>query len=198
MIGELDRRLANIVRVGTVATLDDAAARVQIDLGDGLTTDWLPWATARAGGNRSWDAPEVGEQVLLFAPSGDLASAFVMGSVPQDSAPAPASSKDHTRYQWADGAFQDYDRAGHHYVLDIPSAGDLTLRVGAATLKISDAQVRCEINGTILTLSGAGARLIGNAVVDGNLAVSSGASGTFTTPTGNVVTVQDGIVTNIF
>ena len=31
----------------------------------------------------------------------------------------------------------------------------------------------------------------------GNLSVGSGYNGTFTTPTGNVVTVQDGIITNI-
>ena len=31
----------------------------------------------------------------------------------------------------------------------------------------------------------------------GNLSVGSGYTGTFTTPTGNVVTVQDGIITNI-
>lgn len=32
----------------------------------------------------------------------------------------------------------------------------------------------------------------------GNLAAGTGASGSFTTPTGQVVTVQDGIITNIF
>lgn len=31
----------------------------------------------------------------------------------------------------------------------------------------------------------------------GNLSVSSGATGSFTTPTGNIVTVRDGIITNI-
>lgn len=114
--GELDRRLANVVRIGKIAELDEANARVKVELGD-VKTDWLPWASVRAGGDRSWTAPEVGEQVMLIAPSGELAAAVVMGSVPQDSHPAPASSKDHTRYQWSDGAFQDYDRAGHHYVL---------------------------------------------------------------------------------
>lgn len=34
--------------------------------------------------------------------------------------------------------------------------------------------------------------------VTGNVSVGSGASGTFTTPSGNTVTVQDGIITNIF
>jgi hypothetical protein len=38
----------------------------------------------------------------------------------------------------------------------------------------------------------------GVAITGGGLTVSTGASGTFTTPTGQTVTVQDGIVTNIF
>lgn len=38
----------------------------------------------------------------------------------------------------------------------------------------------------------------GVAITGGGLTVSAAASGTFTTPTGQTVTVQDGIVTNIF
>lgn len=38
----------------------------------------------------------------------------------------------------------------------------------------------------------------GVAITGGGLTVSTGASGTFTTPTGVTVTVQDGLVTNIF
>jgi hypothetical protein len=34
--------------------------------------------------------------------------------------------------------------------------------------------------------------------LNGNVSISTGATGTFTTPTGNTVTVQDGIVTNIY
>jgi hypothetical protein len=38
----------------------------------------------------------------------------------------------------------------------------------------------------------------GNATVTGNVVVGSGATGSFTTPSGDTVMVQDGIVTNIF
>ena len=48
-IAELERLLANIIRLGTVAELDEHAARVTVDVG-GLITDWLPWLTAHAGG----------------------------------------------------------------------------------------------------------------------------------------------------
>lgn len=38
----------------------------------------------------------------------------------------------------------------------------------------------------------------GNTFMSGNASISSGASGSFTTPTGDTVTVQNGIITNIF
>ena len=183
MTAELDRRIANIVRIGTVSALQESPPRVQIDLGD-LTTDWLPWSAGRSGENRSWDAYEVGEQVLLFAPSGDLANAVVMGTVPQDAYPAPANSKDHTRYQWKDGAFHDYDRAGHHYVLDIPSAGDITLHIGASTLTLKNDQITAAIGGTTLKLEDGKATLTTNefdvvaalSKFSGNVQIAGGAT----------------------
>jgi len=49
-----------------------------------------------------------------------------------------------------------------------------------------------------LTLRPSGVTIDGSLWVTGNVSVGTGATGSFTTPTGQVVTVQDGIVTNIF
>ena len=68
---EIVRRLENVVRLGTVAEVRyETPARCRIKTGD-LVTDWLPWTTARAGGDRSWWAPEVGEQVIVLSPGGN-------------------------------------------------------------------------------------------------------------------------------
>lgn len=175
--GELDRRLANIVRIGTIAELDAANARVKVTLGD-LKTDWLPWASARAGGDRSWSAPEVGEQVLLFAPSGELAAAVVMGSINQEEHPAPANSGDHTRFQWSDGAFQDYDRAGHHYILDIPAGGDITLHIGSTTLKLEDG--KATLTTPELLVQSPTSTFTGLVSIQGGMSVTGGAGDTAT------------------
>lgn len=63
-IPEILRLLRNLIRIGTVSAikLDDGLCRV--DTGNN-TTGWLHWLTARAGKTRSWNAPSVGEQVLV-------------------------------------------------------------------------------------------------------------------------------------
>ncbi len=173
-LNDIDRRLANIVRVGTIAELDEAQALVKIDLGDQVT-DWLPWATGRSGGNRSWDAHEVGEQVMLFAPSGELAAAVVMGSIPQTAHPAPASSKDHTRYQWSDGAYIDYDRAGHLYRLDVPAGGGITLHIGQTTLILQDG--KATLTTPELLVQSPKSTFSGQVIVNGLLTYAAGLAG---------------------
>ncbi len=70
---ESQRRADNIVRAGVIAEVEFdpwPQCRVQIA---GNTTGWMPWMAMRAGGEEaSWWAPMEGEQVLVFAPGGDL------------------------------------------------------------------------------------------------------------------------------
>jgi len=109
-VTELERRLANCLRVGVVHSADYDQARVRVQSGD-LTTAWLPWFTQRAGGDRSWHAPEIGEQVMLLAPSGDLEQAIVLPSIYRSIHPAPAASADVSRTVYGDGLVIEHDRA---------------------------------------------------------------------------------------
>ena len=117
-VAELRRRLANVVRLGVVAETDYAAGRLRVRYGDDETgapalTGWLPWLAARAGGDRTWRAPEIGEQVVLLSPGGDLALALVAPALYSDDRPAPAASADVASTIAADGARAEYDRAAH-------------------------------------------------------------------------------------
>lgn len=140
-IPELERRLANSVRLGTIAELDEKNARVRVKSGK-ITTGWLPWTVGRAGPDRQWSAPEIGEQVIVAAPGGDLAQAVVLGSLYQDKHPAPGDSKDTTVTEWGDGARESYDRAGHVYNLTVPAGGTINLVCGGSKIEISDAGVK--------------------------------------------------------
>lgn len=131
-LSELDRRLANLIRVGVVAELDESSARVRVKSGEILTA-WLPWLTHRAGQDRTWWAPEPGEQVLLLAPNGDMARGFVLPSLYQDASPPPGDRKTLHRTEYADGTSVEYDREAGHLTVDC--VGDVTIK-GARTLRV--------------------------------------------------------------
>lgn len=94
---EAERRIRNMVRYGRVAEIDPANARVKVIDEDGgdhrLTTTWLPWA--EVGGNvRTWHPPAVGQQVVMFSPSGNLGQAIVFPAAFSDQYTQPSSQGD--------------------------------------------------------------------------------------------------------
>jgi len=155
------RRLANLLRAGTVSEADYSKARVRVNIGK-LATAWLPWLTHRAGPDSTWWAPEVGEQVMVFAPCGDLAQAVVLGAIYQNSFPAPESSADIATARWKDGTAITYDRAAHE--LTVNCVGNIEV-IAAATVTIKAPSIT----------------LVGNVSVQGDIT----ASGSITDTTGN-------------
>jgi phage baseplate assembly protein V len=110
---ELSRQLANLIRLGHVAEVDHAAARIRVQSG-GLLSTWIPWVTPRAGFTRVWNPPTVGEQVLILSPSGELAAGVALAGLYQSAHPAPSDSPTLHRMTFPDGAVIDYDHASHH------------------------------------------------------------------------------------
>ena len=109
-IPEILRLLRNLIRIGTVSAvnLDDGLCRV--DTGNNKT-NWLHWLTARAGRTRSWNAPSVGEQVLVLCLGGELDTGFILPGVFSDNNPAPSASADALHWSFPDGAVIEYEPA---------------------------------------------------------------------------------------
>lgn len=129
-LGELERRLSNTIRPGTVLEADYAKARIRVTMGDN-TSAWLPWLTSRAGEDRTWHAPEVGEQVIVMAPGGELSAGYVMpGGIYKNDYPANADNPEISRTTYKDGAILEYDREAHAHLLQLPE--------GSATVKVGD------------------------------------------------------------
>ncbi len=131
-VTELERRLENIVIIGTIIKADYDQALVRVESGD-LKTGWLPWLTQRAGGDRSWNAPEVGEQVVVFSPSGEPAQGVVLPALFQTASPAPAKSADITQTIFGDGLKISHDRSTNRTVIDA-TANDGTLEFRAKNI----------------------------------------------------------------
>jgi len=123
---ELRRLIHNLVRLGTIAKVDHAAARVRVQSGD-MLTDWLPWIEDRAGTTRNWNPPTIGEQVVVFSPGGDPASGFVMTGLYRQAHPAPSSAPNVIGRWYPDGTRVEYDHEAHRLL--IKCVGDINLEV---------------------------------------------------------------------
>ena len=135
---ELARAVANMLRIGTIADADYDNALVKVQIGD-LITGWLPWFTPRALGDRTWLPLEVGEQVMVLSPSGDLAQGIVLGSIFQTDAPAPGVQVGVSRTVFNDGLVVEHDRVAKRTVINAwDSEGTLELRAKNIILKTGD------------------------------------------------------------
>ncbi|HFI3232785.1 TPA: phage baseplate assembly protein V [Escherichia coli] len=129
-LNELYRLICNLVRIGTVTDVDLAAEPpvARVSTGEN-TTDWIRWAALRAGTAVTWWAPTPGEQVLLFAPCGDLENAVIMGSLYSDSVKPPDNGETSNVTLHPDGAKVLYD----------PATGALAATgIKSATVEASD------------------------------------------------------------
>lgn len=80
---EADRQIANVLQVGKIVSIENATGRARVQVGD-LLLPPVPVMQLRSGAIRMHWMPSVGEQVTIAAPSGDMARAFIMGSLPID------------------------------------------------------------------------------------------------------------------
>ncbi|SFB30626.1 phage baseplate assembly protein V [Azotobacter beijerinckii] len=133
---DLIRRLENLIRFGTVAEVDPEKPRCRVKTG-GLLTGWLPFFAARAGEDREWDPPSLGEQCILFSPSGDPATGAVLVGLYSDAFPAPDNDPKRHRRTYRDGAVIEYDTENSQYLIDIPADGKYVLRCGPVVLELS-------------------------------------------------------------
>ena len=83
--------------------------------------------TTRAGDDRTWWAPSVGEQVLILSPSGELAAGVVLPALYRTAHPAPESDPGkHTRIH-RDGARIESDAGAHKLKAVLPAGGTAEL-----------------------------------------------------------------------
>jgi phage baseplate assembly protein gpV len=129
-------------RVGVVASVDLATARVTVLYGDPdgeeVESPPLRWLMPRSGDTRIWSPPSIGEQGLILAPEGDIAGAVFLPGLTM---------------LFADGARIAYDPEGHVLNAELPEG---------ATVNITADQVN--ITGPV--------SISGSVAIDGDVTVS--------------------------
>lgn len=192
-LGEMDRRLGNLLRYGTIAAVDYATgALVKVDIGD-MVTDWVPLVCPRAGKIRVWLPASVGEQVALLSP-GDPSQGIAMGGIPQTAHPENGTTDHEARITFEDGTVVQYDAQAHQLTVDTSAsggavvvncgAGNVTVNCAAATVNASDSvtldtpTTHCtgvlNVDGKITGTGGMAISGGTGATVSGNMAVTGG------------------------
>lgn len=126
---ELSRRLENLIRIGTIHSVDHAAVRVRVQSGN-LVSHWLPWLERRAGNTTTWSPPTVGEQCVIFSPSGEPAGGVVLVGLDSAAIQPPSHAAEKHVIRFPDGATFSYDHAASH--LDITGIATATIEAGTS------------------------------------------------------------------
>lgn len=133
-----------LIRFGTIASVDLAAARCVVTLDDDSQTGAIRWIEMRAGKTRSWSPPSQNEQVILLCPGGEIGAAVALRGVPSDAYPPAGNSLTEIIGQYEDGAVISYDPVAHTLACILPAGA--TFHVVASTTSF-DGDIAC--TGTI-------------------------------------------------
>jgi len=163
-LGDIDRRMQGLVRIGVVTAVDASAARARVSLGGEAVSAWLPWLAERAATISVWAPVSVGEQVLVLAPGGDTAQGVIVGSLFSAARAAPST-----------------DAAEHR------------LQLGDASISVRDGAIEISAGGTVVTIGGGGMGVNatvsvsgGNVTTTGNVAASGNVTATGAVAAGGI------------
>lgn len=153
--------------------------------------NWMPWTTTRAGFDGEWWAPELGEQVLVIAPSGNLTQGIIVGSLYRGRLtfddniktrePIPGETDKHIHKRiYKDGSSVTYDRNSHSLSMVVKSAPDAAKEISATitadqsiVLKAGTTQITINQDGAVdIAAQGNDITISGNVKVTGTLDVS--------------------------
>lgn len=179
MNADANRRLENIVRFGTIKTINPSKPipRVIVNLDD-IDTPEIRCLNIRSGTDSTWDMPSINEECVVISPCGEIGpTSFVMFGFYNDEHPAPSNDLNQKIRMFADGCVIAYDTSAHHLSAVLPSGGTAILTADGGVKINGDTT----INGN-LQVNGSTA-MTGNNTVGGSLLVqgSSHSSGHFST-----------------
>ena len=179
MNADTNRRLENIVRFGTIKTINPSKPipRVIVNLGD-IETPEIRCLNIRSGDDSTWDMPSTNEECVVISPCGDIGpTSFVLYGFYNDDHPAPSDDLNKKIRMFADGCVIAYDVAAHHLSAVLPSGGTAVLTADGGVTVNGDTTINgnLQVNGST--------SMTGNNTVRGSQLVqgSSHSSGQFST-----------------
>lgn len=129
-----------LIRFGTIASVDLGAARCVVELDDDALTGPIRWIEMRMGKTRTWSPPSVGEQVVLLCPAGEIGAAVALRGLVSNAFVALGDSLTEI-IEFLDGCALSYDPEAHALAFVLP--GGATFRVVASGGTTLDGPLHC-------------------------------------------------------
>lgn len=174
---ELSRRLENLIRFGTIHAVDHAAVKVRVKTGE-LVTQWLPWIEQRAGQTTTWNPPTLGEQAIVFSPSGEPAGGIVLVGIDSTAIQPPSHNPDDHATRYPDGTLVRYDHAAGIMEAVFPDGGQIRYNHPSSHLEAIGVDTVLAQAATSITLDTPLVRITGKCVVEDLLTYQNGLNGT--------------------
>lgn len=178
MSADIQRRLENLIRLGQIKTVTAAKPYMTVTVQiDEITTAPIRYLNLRAGNDKTWDPPSIGEEVLVLSPCGVLEIGIAVGGLNNADNPALSTDLNKNIRMFSDGCLISYDTQSHALEAILPSGGTAVLTAtGGVTINADTT-----INGN-LQINGSTA-MTGNNTVGGSQMVqgSSHSTGHFST-----------------
>ena len=178
MSADIQRRLENLIRLGQIKTVTAAKPYMTVTVQiDEITTAPIRYLNLRAGNDKTWDPPSIGEEVIVLSPCGVLEMGIAVGGLNNADNPALSTDLNKNIRMFSDGCLISYDTQSHALEAILPSGGTAVLTAtGGVTINADTT-----INGN-LQINGSTA-MTGNNTVGGSQMVqgSSHSTGHFST-----------------
>lgn len=168
MNADINRRLENLIRFGTIKTVNPSKPipLVTVDLDD-IVTPEIRFFNARSGDDSTWDPPSLDEEVIVISPCGEIGpTSVVFYGLYNNEHPSPSDDLNKKIRVFADGCVIAYDVAAHQLSAILPSSGK-----------------------AIVTANG-GITVNGNTTINGNLQVNGSTAMTGNNTVGGSQLVQ--------
>lgn len=129
-LAEIERRLSNIARFGTVTETKsaDGKALARVKIGDRVS-DFLPLMSFSSSFKKHWMPVRTNEQVLVISPFGEANSGTIFRSIFNKNAKEPIGANEHTEIiEYEDGTKISYDTKAK--LLKLDCVGDIVIKAG--------------------------------------------------------------------
>lgn len=180
ILSDIQQRLARLIQVGVIASVNAANSTGTVTIGTNTSAS-LKIMQHRAGADVSYSMPSVGEQCLVFFPSGNMDAGFILPAIHSTANTPGAADTDIHRMTYADGTVIEYDQSTSTLTADC--VGDVMIE--SATLADVTAPVTTINATTSATVTAPTINLTGTVNITGPLnlagifAQTGGGSGTF-------------------